>query len=61
LPGGLYSVESDGRVLHCQRAASCLLRPEIGDLVLVNGPDAKPPLSHGGGRAGRCAHTRTST
>jgi len=41
LPGGLYSVESDGRVLHCQRAASCLLRPEIGDLVLVSGPDAK--------------------
>ncbi|MGN8080971.1 DUF3540 domain-containing protein [Variovorax sp. 22077] len=40
LPGGLYSVESDGRVLHCQRAASCLLRPEIGDLVLVSGPDS---------------------
>lgn len=40
LPGGLYSVESDGRMLHCQRAASCLLRPEIGDLVLVSGPDS---------------------
>lgn len=40
LPGGLYSVESEGRVLRCQRAASCLLRPEIGDLVLVSGPDA---------------------
>jgi len=40
LPGGLYSVDSDGRLLRCQRAASCLLRPEIGDLVLVSGPDA---------------------
>ena len=39
LPGGLYSVDSDGRLLRCQRAASCLLRPEIGDLVLVSGPD----------------------
>jgi len=38
LPGGLYSVDSDGRLLRCQRAASCLLRPEIGDLVLVSGP-----------------------
>lgn len=40
LPGGIYGVESDGRVLRCQRAASCLLRPEIGDTVLVSGPDA---------------------
>jgi hypothetical protein len=39
LPGGIYSVESEGRVLRCLRAASCLLRPEIGDTVLVNGPD----------------------
>ena len=41
LPGGIYSVESDGRVLRCLRAASCLLRPEIGDTVLVNGPDER--------------------
>ena len=41
LPGGIYSVESDARVLRCLRAASCLLRPEIGDTVLVNGPDER--------------------
>lgn len=41
LPGGIYSVESEGRVLRCQRAASCLLRPETGDTVLVTGPDAQ--------------------
>lgn len=39
LPGGIHSVASEGRTLRCQRAASCLLRPEIGDTVLVNGPD----------------------
>lgn len=39
LPGGIYSVDSDGRILRCQRAASCLLRPELGDTVLVTGPD----------------------
>ncbi len=39
LPGGIHSVASDGRVLRCQRAASCLLRPEVGDMVLVTGPD----------------------
>ncbi|ADU37104.1 DUF3540 domain-containing protein [Variovorax paradoxus] len=41
LPGGIHSVDSDGRVLRCLRAASCLLRPEIGDTVLVSGPDAQ--------------------
>ena len=41
LPGGIYSVESEGHVLRCLRAASCLLRPEIGDTVLVNGPDER--------------------
>ncbi len=41
LPGGLYSVEADGRVLRCLRAASCLLCPEVGDTVLVNGPDER--------------------
>lgn len=41
LPGGVYSVLSDGRqLLRCTRAASCLLRPAIGDTVLVSGPDA---------------------
>lgn len=39
LPGGIYSVETDARMLRCLRAASCLLRPEIGDTVLVSGPD----------------------
>lgn len=39
LPGGIHSVASEGRTLRCLRAASCLLRPEIGDTVLVNGPD----------------------
>lgn len=41
LPGGIHSVESEGRTLRCMRAASCLLRPEIGDTVLVNGPDER--------------------
>lgn len=41
LPGGLYGVESEGRMLRCLRAASCLLRPELGDTVLVNGPDER--------------------
>lgn len=41
LPGGVYSVLCDGRqLLRCTRAASCLLRPAIGDTVLVTGPDA---------------------
>ncbi|MGJ7558839.1 DUF3540 domain-containing protein [Variovorax sp. RB3P1] len=41
LPGGVYSVLSDtGQVLRCIRAASCLLRPALNDLVLVSGPDA---------------------
>jgi hypothetical protein len=39
LPGGIHSVASEGRTLRCQRAASCLLRPEVGDTVLVTGPD----------------------
>lgn len=41
LPGGVYTVISDDMELRCQRAASCLLRPEIGDTVLVCGPDAQ--------------------
>jgi hypothetical protein len=41
LPGGIHSVESEGRTLRCMRAASCLLRPEIGDTVLVTGPDER--------------------
>jgi Protein of unknown function (DUF3540) len=39
LPGGIHSVASEGRTLRCLRAASCLLRPEVGDTVLVTGPD----------------------
>ncbi|WP_418130275.1 DUF3540 domain-containing protein [Variovorax sp. 375MFSha3.1] len=41
LPGGIHTVESEGRTLRCMRAASCLLRPEIGDTVLVSGPDQR--------------------
>lgn len=41
LPGGVYTVAADGMQLRCQRAASCLLRPEVGDTVLVSGPDAQ--------------------
>lgn len=41
LPGGAYTVAADGMQLRCQRAASCLLRPEVGDTVLVSGPDAQ--------------------
>ncbi|MDP9606911.1 DUF3540 domain-containing protein [Variovorax sp. NFACC27] len=41
LPGGIYTVVCDEVPLRCQRAASCLLRPEMGDTVLVSGPDAQ--------------------
>ncbi|CAN7159216.1 DUF3540 domain-containing protein [Variovorax paradoxus] len=41
LPGGIYSVQTERRqLLRCARAASCLLRPAVGDTVLVTGPDA---------------------
>jgi hypothetical protein len=41
LPGGIHSVLHEGRTLRCLRAASCLLRPAIGDMVLVSGPDER--------------------
>ncbi|MDY0271988.1 MAG: DUF3540 domain-containing protein [Advenella sp.] len=34
-----YRVRCDGYEWHCKRAASCLLAPEVGDTVLVSGPD----------------------
>jgi hypothetical protein len=40
LPDGQLSVEDDGgAVWLCRRAASCLLKPELGDTVLLSGPD----------------------
>jgi hypothetical protein len=41
LPGGIHSVLHEGRTLRSLRAASCLLRPAIGDMVLVSGPDER--------------------
>lgn len=36
---GSLSVESEGRGWHCQRAASCVIAPQVGDRVLVAGVD----------------------
>ena len=38
---GSYIVDSDGYVWTCQRAASCLLMPQLGDTVLISGPNAE--------------------
>lgn len=41
LPGGQLGVEDDdGLTWRCRRAASCLLKPEVGDTVLLSGPDS---------------------
>jgi hypothetical protein len=40
LPDGQLGVEGeDGTLWSCRRAASCLLKPEPGDTVLLSGPD----------------------
>lgn len=40
MPDGQLSVEGeDGATWMCRRAASCLLKPEPGDTVLLSGPD----------------------
>ncbi len=40
LPDGQYEVEDEGGATRaCRRAASCLLKPQPGDTVLVSGPD----------------------
>lgn len=39
LPDGSFVVEVDQRGLHCRKAVSCLLMPEIGDRVLVVNSD----------------------
>ena len=40
LPDGLIGVEDErGHTWLCRRAASCLLKPEAGDTVLLSGPD----------------------
>lgn len=36
---GSYRVDCDGRAWRARRAASCLLAPDIGDDVLISGPD----------------------
>jgi hypothetical protein len=41
LPDSQFDVEDDGGLAwRCRRAASCLLRPEVGDTVLLSGPDS---------------------
>lgn len=41
LPDGRFAVEDDAGVVRtCRRAASCLLKPQMGDTVLVSGPDS---------------------
>ncbi|WP_144630628.1 DUF3540 domain-containing protein [Bordetella genomosp. 13] len=37
---GDYAVRCDGREWLARRAASCLLAPEVGDTVMISGPDA---------------------
>ncbi|SAI69892.1 Protein of uncharacterised function (DUF3540) [Bordetella ansorpii] len=37
---GGYAVRCDGREWLARRAASCLLTPELGDTVMISGPDA---------------------
>ncbi|EJL76655.1 Protein of unknown function (DUF3540) [Variovorax sp. CF313] len=40
LPDGRFGVEDENGVdWSCRRAASCLLKPELGDTVLLSGPD----------------------
>lgn len=40
LPDGQFTVDDDsGERWACRRAASCLLRPETGDTVMLSGPD----------------------
>lgn len=40
LPDGQIGVEDEsGAAWRCRRAASCLLKPEVGDTVLLSGPD----------------------
>jgi hypothetical protein len=39
---GLFNVEAeDGASWECRRAASCLLQPQLGDTVLLSGPDGR--------------------
>ena len=41
LPDSEFEVEDEhGESWRCRRAASCLLRPEAGDTVLLSGPDS---------------------
>lgn len=41
LPDSDFEVEDEhGESWRCRRAASCLLRPEAGDTVLLSGPDS---------------------
>jgi Protein of unknown function (DUF3540) len=41
LADGQFAIEDEaGGLRTCRRAASCLLKPQLGDTVLVSGPDA---------------------
>lgn len=41
LPDGQFAIEDESGIARtCRRAASCLLKPQVGDTVLVSGPDS---------------------
>lgn len=39
IDNGMFTVQCDGADWRCARALSCLVEPQIGDEVLVSGPD----------------------
>jgi len=39
IDNGICTVQCDGANWHCARALSCLVEPQIGDEVLISGPD----------------------
>lgn len=41
LDNGMFLVECEGQAWRCQRAASCLLKPETGDTVLLAGDSTR--------------------
>jgi hypothetical protein len=41
LDNGMFLVECEGQAWKCRRAASCLLKPEVGDLVLLAGDSTR--------------------
>jgi len=41
LDNGMFLVDCEGQTWRCRRAASCLLKPEVGDTVLLAGDSAR--------------------